>query len=181
MTVNDLQEVLGMNKMGVSRFLKEVSPQYIRINEDKTITPNKAIFFKGKINQKEWIRVFKNNTKTLYKCCDSMKPLGYIFKLMQYVNYKYNILCWNPSETEPTKIKKMTIAEFCDLIEYDRKNYKRLIKAYNSITFDNNGKEEKFCSFMNDGINTIDSYVLINPSIIFAGKNPEDVKIFGNF
>lgn len=181
MTVSDLQAVLDMDKMGVSRFLQEVSPKYLTINEDKTITPNKNIFFKGKINKKEWIRVFQESTKILYKNCDYMKQLGYIFQTLPYINHKYNVLCWNPDETEPTQIKKMTISELCDCIGYDRKHYKRLIQAYNSIIFNNNGKEERFCSFVNDGIHIQRSYILINPAVIFSGNNAEDVKIFGNF
>lgn len=184
MKINNLQEVLKISRMSVNRFLDDVCPKYLKINDDKTIKPNKDFFCKGDIYNKQWLRVFNSGIKALYeKCSGSSKILGYIFMMMPYINYKYNVLCFNPEETDKEKIQRMTVAEFCDNIGFDRKHYKRLIAQYNNIVFDVKGKKEKFCTYTNDGINIIDSYITVNPSVIYGGevKNIEEVKIYGHF
>ena len=183
MTVKDLPELLQISKSNVSAFLNEVVPEYLIINEDKTITPNNDIFYKGKINRKTWMRVYSRGIQKLYKYCAKKysKSLGYVFAALPYINFKYNVLCYNPQETDPNKIQKMTITEFCDIVNYDRKHFKRLIAQINEIIFKFNDHNERFCCYVNDGINTDKSYMVVNPRIIYAGNTIDDVKVFGNF
>ena len=182
MTTDDLPQLLKISKKSVDRLLAEISPKYLEINADKTISLNSEMFFKGRIHKREWARVFSNGIRELYNSCyDNAKAIGYIFEMLPYINYQYNLLCWNPSETDPNKIKKMTITEFCDNIGYGRKNYKKLIAQYNDIVFNVDGTRQKFCSYSNDGINIKDSHVLVNPNVVFSGNDKEDIRIFGNF
>ena len=65
--------------------------------------------------------------------------LGYIFKLIPYVNCEYNIICHNPLEKDLDLIEPMTVGEFCEAIGYDKTNASRLIKIYNEIIFEVDG------------------------------------------
>lgn len=62
------------------------------------------------------------------------KHLGYLFKMLPYVNLEYNVLCHNPLESNLDDIQLMTVSEFCGAIGYDISNWHRLNKIYK--TFD---------------------------------------------
>ena len=97
--------------------------------------------------------------------------------------YKWNILCHNPEEKDLHKVieNSISIKEFCKIIGYNETQYKRLAKTYNEIKFNVNGKEQQLCKFINDIIHTENSYIIINPNILYGGINREQVEVFGGF
>ena len=76
---------------------------------------------------------------------------------------------------------EISIKEFCKIIGYNETQYKRLAKTYNEIKFNVNGKEQQLCKFINDIIHTENSYIIINPNILYGGINREQVEVFGGF
>ena len=124
-TEKDLKEILNL-KDTVFKETKKALIQYglITINEDKTISINENYCKKGEIKSKrklkESVRMIEESIKLLY---EKAKPtehiyLGLLVQLLPYVNYEYNILCENPKETEPTKVKPLTLKQLAINLGY---------------------------------------------------------------
>ena len=98
------------------------------------------------------------------------------FKMLPYISIEYNILCWNPTETELDKVEPMSFADFAKQIGYDSTHTSRLLAAYNKITFEVEGIRQLFCN-----VTFNPEYVIINPRVIYEGTQWEKVEILGVF
>ena len=95
----DLPEFLEVSPSTVRRFLEEVK-DFIKEDDDGLSLTKKDIFKKGKMKNTKnqtYTKFYTNNLRRLYK---SVSPrdhqfLGYIFKMIPYMNVEYNVLCHN--------------------------------------------------------------------------------------
>lgn len=123
MKVNDLQDVLGLSKSTTYRFWKEVNSAFLVEDESSNIRLNTNAIFRGKIakNQKgnTYQKFYIDAIRKLYQNTsrNNHKHLGYIFKLLPFINIEFNIICFNPTEQELDKVEPMTLKEFCDCID----------------------------------------------------------------
>ena len=184
-TRSDLTEILKLPASVVSGFINETKDSYLTILTDNTIQANNAIFQRGKLT-KENIpsqKLFIRGVKELYERTQPRqhKHLGFLFCLLPYINLEYNILCNNTTEKEISLIDPITLKDFCNLINYDISNLARLKKIYRDIRFNVDGREQRFVAFVNDGIDIASSRIVINPSILYAGTDPEKVRAFTSF
>lgn len=183
----DLSKVLGVSKAVITGFWKEVSPKYVQERDDGLIFTNTGIFIKRRLNQRgkynPYQKFYTNGIKSLYRATDvtNHKHLGYIFKMLPFINLEYNVICKNPLEKDLSKIEFMSLAEFCSAIDYDISQLNRLLNIYKTIKFDVEGKPEKFCAFVWDGINRKSSKIFINPHILYNGTDYSRVEVFGAF
>lgn len=91
---------------------------------------------------------------------------------------EYNILCRRPFAKDIEDIQPLTLKEFCEAVglSYNRTTVSRLKKAYSGIQFVVNGFPELFCAFVTDGQNHDGDKIIINPRILYSGRNPEQVR-----
>jgi len=182
-----LHTVLGVSEATISRFWRETCPKYICETTDGIILTNADMFIKGNLkHSKDFVfyqKFFIDGIRKLYKSVNKRhhKQLGYIFKLLPYINVEHNLICYDQLETDLDKIELISISNFCELIHYDISHLNKLIKIFNDITFDVNGKQERFCSIVYSGLNRKNAKIFINPHIFYAGTNYEHVKILGAF
>lgn len=183
MTVDDLPQILNTSAETVRKFLKNVVPKYLTIDDDKVIHSNDNYFIKGRLKNNTWIKVYQSGIKSLYQsnAKTAQKQIGYIFMLLPYLNIEYNVLCHNPDETDFEKIQPMTATEFCHNIGYDTTQYKRLINAYGRIIINVNGKMEKFCSFLIENTDLSKAKIIVNPEVLYSGNHKDELKIPGAF
>lgn len=183
----DLPELLGIAKATVSSFWKEISPKYITKTKDKMLFTNGNIFVKGKIStasiKPEYLKFYTEGVSRLYQSTTKYqhKRLGYLFTLLPFINVEYNVLCYNPLEKDIDRIEFITLSEFCRLIEYSVSNMDRLFGVYNSVSFEVNGRKERFCSVVYDGTDQQNGKVFINPHILYSGSDYKKVEILGAF
>lgn len=183
----DLANVLGVSKAAVTKFWSEVCPKYITEQDDGLIFTNTEIFIKRKLNHNggyiPYEKFYINGIRTLYKATDvsNHKHLGYIFKMLPYINLEYNVLCKNPLEQNLENIEFMSLAEFCNAIDYDVSQLSRLLKIYKSLTFEVKTKQERFCAFVYDGLDKGSARIFINPHILYNGSGYSQVKVLGKF
>lgn len=182
----DLISVLGVSDSSARRFWREVSPDYIKEDSSGLIFTNADIFKRGKLNKhidNPYLKMYINGVRKLYKSANGEyhKQLGYLFKLLPFINIEYNILCTNPLETDIEKIKPISISDFCNLIGYDVSNISRLLNIYRKVRFDVEGKQERFCSLVYDGIDRYSAKIIINPHILYSGSDYNAVKVLGAF
>lgn len=183
----DLAEILNVSKSTISRFWREVSPTYITESDSGLIFSNNIIFKRGNIkNAKEYLqyqKIYISGVRKLYEATgrNNHRQLGYLFKLLPFINLEYNMLCYNPSETDIEKIELMSIADFCKMIGYDVAHLNKLMSIYRSIQFDVGGRYERFCAITYDGINKNNAKIFVNPHILYCGSNYNKAEILGAF
>lgn len=184
MKKSDLPEILNVSKSTVKRFWQEVNGKYIVETDEGLLFTNNDIFRNGKLQKRKYgtyQKFYINAIRKLYKSTDKHKHLGYIFQMLPYINFEYNIICKNPEETTLKKIEHMTLAEFCDAIHFDISHINRLLKIYKDLTFAVNDKQERFCAFVYDGLHRNKAKIFVNPHILYCGSDYKQVKILASF
>lgn len=177
MTKKMLPKVLNLKKDAIAQFLCDVVKSGYFEFDGQLIRLSDKHFKRGEIENGANTRitkVFIATIRDLYNrtSASSHVYLGYIFMLIPLVNVQWNIICHNPFEKEIENVQPLTIGEFCSFIGYDVSNISRLIKAIHYITFDVNGKHQRFCSFVYEE-NKKDMRIFCNPNLFYSGKNKE--------
>lgn len=179
---SDLQEVLGICKRNTSYFWDEVSPQYVSENEDGYLVLSNEVFKRGRLKKKQhtpYQQFYIEGVRKLYKAANGKyhKQLGYLFSMLPFISVEYNLLCHNPYETDMDKVKPMSIAEFCNEIDYNVSNVGRLKRIYNTVRFDVEDRQERFCTMIYNGIDENSAKICINPNVLYAGTNKGCVEV----
>lgn len=185
MTNTSMQKALGLAHASFFDFLKEATNSGILYREQDEWKLNEQTFRKGSIRGAKYELLIKVNSTpihALYKTTTKKfhKYLGYIFQHASCINTEWNIMCHTPLLSELDDIEPMTVGEFCDAIGQDKTHASRIIKNFHSITFSYNGEQQRFCSFVRDP-ETDDTLIVVNPTILYTGKNPQEVKALGEF
>ena len=184
MTREQMKSIMKLKDRTFEGFLKEITETGYLIKDGKSYRLNKEIFRKGSaelkkpLTEQRYVRIYIQHIRTLYEMTPQSKHtnLGYIFKLIPYVNCEYNIICHNPLEKDLDLIEPMTVGEFCEAIGYDKTNASRLIKIYNEITFEVDGQEYLFCGYRWSPKKQ-DMRFFVNPFIFYAGNDFRKVEI----
>lgn len=154
-------------------YIYETEEGYIMINEDLVI--------KGAIENFEEIRkqdhsftytrVFVDNLKAMYYGTESKqrKQLANLFKALPYINFKYNVFCANPTETDETKLEVLTWTDLARLCGYEETNVTRFKKDLMSLQI--YGYDVIADVKRNSG-----TTIIVNPKIYYGGDDVEDVK-----
>ncbi len=181
----DLPAILGISKSAVWRFWQEVNGKYLFQNKDGTLHMPDAIFHRGRFhNDRRYQQIFIDSVKTVYEMMPTSRKqyLGYVFQLIPYINWQYNILCHNIDEPEYDCIEPMTVDEFCEAVGYSPENKHKLLRIYRDhVVFPVNGQIERFCSFVTDGTDIDSARIFVNPHILYHGQQPERVYLLGEF
>lgn len=178
----ELPGLLKVSKTTADRFWTEVSPRYLREDEDGLLLTNSDIFIKGTIQKRQsYQKMFIDGIRHLYCSVPASKhkALGYVFQMLPFINYEWNVLCYNPDETDLDNIHFMRVDDFREAIGYDKSNISRLLKTYYDIKFPVDGNLEPFCAFVSYGASKAMDKIIINPRILYSGSNPEYVRILG--
>lgn len=192
-TKDNIKDVLKLNDKSCYSFLKTVIDKNILIPEiidgEQRYRVNSDMFFKGQITNeifsklvvkdKSITRIYFNSIRNLYERTPvkSHKQLGYIYKLIPYINKEYNVVCYNPEETEWDKVKIMPLEDICKLIGYSPRNKSILIKELLKVTFEENNNTFGVIRYLIFNDNGLQAQTFINPRICYAGKNKENVTV----
>lgn len=174
----DVKDRKGIND--TYNLLKEL--EYIKETEEGYIMINESLIKKGDMENfknikkddidNTYTRLFSTNIQNMYLNTESKnrKQLANLFKILPYVNFKYNVFCENPIETDIDKIIPMTWTDLARVCGYEEKNhvtrfkkdlFKLKIYGYNVIG-----------QFLTDS-----GYeILVNPKIYYSGDDIKDVE-----
>lgn len=184
MSRDNLPEVLGLSRQTVSRFLDEVSPNYIALDDERHLYMNPKLFYRGKIGRHgksaSWRKIYIDSVRKLYRMAgkNNHRYLGYVFKMIPFISVEYNGLCPDIFEKDLSLVQFMTDADFCNRIDYDYSAVSRLKRIYRKIRFDVDGHTEPFCAFVETGDST---RIFVNPHILYNGTRPDMVAVLGSF
>lgn len=173
------------NRNGVNdtyNLLKECG--YIYETEEGHIMINKDMVIKGGIT-KHYKELKKQDGRYTYKriCIDNLrdmfnntepkqrKQLANLFKALPYINFKYNVFCDNPTETDKSKIKLLNWTDLARLCGYeDKKQVARFKKDLLSLKVYGQDVIGEFSHGFNK------KSIVVNPAIYYGGINADDVK-----
>lgn len=178
----DLQDILGLSKRHTVNFWKEVNSLYVSEDENGYLVLNDDMFKRGKLKRKQSIpyqQFYIDGVRKLYEAASvsQHKQLGYLFSMLPYISVEYNLLCHNPYEKDMGKVKLMSIAEFCNEIGYSISNVGRLKRIYNAVRFDVDGRQERFCTMIYNGLDENSAKICINPNVLYAGTNEGCIEV----
>lgn len=159
--------------------LKEIN--YIYEDEEGYIMVDNSIMTNGKIegfkklrkveNDLTYTRLFSKNIQDMYYSCEEKdrKQLANLFKLLPFVNFKYNVFCMNPQEIDKKKLILCNWKDLARLCGYEESNSARLkkdlmkLRIYDSLTIG---------MFTTANGNAI----CINPKIYYSDSDISEVK-----
>ena len=159
--------------------LKET--EYITETEEGFIMLNNSLITKGEIenlnelkNDKNatYTRLFSKNIQDMFLNTNisSRKQLANLFKILPYVNFKYNALCFNPDETDIKKIERLNWTDIAEICGYE--NNKNITKFKRDLMNLKIYGYEAIGQFETGNGKTI----YVNPKIFYSGSDVDDVK-----
>lgn len=153
-------------------YIYETEEGYIMISDDLIVKGAIDDFKKLKKDDKDltYTRLFSKNIQSLYEGTEpkARKQLANLFKILPYINFKHNILCANPTETDKNKLELLNWSDVARICGYDETNitkfkrelWKLKIYGYNTIGQFSSGNSY---------------YICVNPKLYYSGDNIEDV------
>ena len=184
----DLPKVMGaLSRTTLSRFCSEVLGRILYEDADRFLSMDGCLFKRGNLVKGQvgtgFEKAYIDSIRKLYHATPVSQhgKLGLMFKMLPYLNIEYNILCWNPEEKDLSNIQKLSLSDFCVIANCSPHNLGRLMNEYKKITFDVNGRQEYFCSFVLPGGDRENTRIFINPHILYSGSNYTRVEMLGAF
>lgn len=190
MQKSDIQRVLRLSRSNAYEFWNDVEGKYIKDRDGGLFISNEANIIRGAIPQgdqpgfRQFQKVYIKTVRALYYETSTRKhkQLGYVFKMLPYINLEFNIFCKNPFVTNLDNVQPLTVAGLCSLLGYDVNNASRLMKDLQSLTFERNGKREYLISSVDNGSGAAASRkIFVNPHILYNGSDYRRVEILGSF
>lgn len=143
MTKEDIQNKLGVQRITWSKFWKECQERNLIVQDENGNYKLPSDMFRfcnnAGVNKKKtaMVRVFHHAVRYMYENTDehSKKVLAYLYRLIPFINLKYNILCENPFETDKSKVKPLTLRQICEKIGVDLSQQKRFLTQLMKLRF----------------------------------------------
>ncbi|MCC3865345.1 hypothetical protein K0040_13815 [Terrisporobacter petrolearius] len=190
MTKADIRDVMNLSKSTFNEFITELRERSILLELDNKFYINNKYFERGSMSNKcvdevklnnEYTRIFINTTRELYRGSSSRqhKHLGYVFKLIPFLNYSRNILTYNTEETNFSDMEFIGLKGVCELLGVngnkgnDKKLEKQLLKLKVNIANKDYYIFKHIVSYGESEATTYD-YFVMNPRITWRGKELDD-------
>lgn len=154
-------------------YIYETEEGYIMISDDLIVKGAIEDFKKLKKADKDltYTRLFSKNIQSLYEGTEpkARKQLANLFRILPYINFKYNVFCENPTETDENKLKLYTWTDLARICGVDSKNVTRFKRDLWKLKIYGHNTIGEFLS--GDG-----KAICVNPKIYYSGDNIDDVK-----
>lgn len=179
-SLKDIWDTSSKNSINETyNLLKECG--YIYEAEDGCLMINEDIVVKGTIKNFEelraddknytYTRLFVDNVRNMYYGTESKqrKQLANLFKILPYINFKYNIFCSNPTETDKTKLELLDWTDLARICGYNIDNASRLKKDLMKLKI-----------YGHDVIGQFETgsgrTIKINPKVYYSGDDVNNVR-----
>lgn len=186
----DIQRLLKLGNKTFIRFWNELTDNDLISEKDERYYLSQSMFAKGNVDKKVLsimaennyyiTRLYNNAIREIYSKAkvSTHTTLSYIFKMIPFVNRKYNVLCFNPLEEDFDKIEYMTVGDFCEQVGYDRSQASRLFHELYKPTFMTK-KGERFAVRYVSGkdLRKGSFYIFVSPYVYYAKTEYERCQI----
>lgn len=181
MTKKEMQKLLKVSEVTFWRFFKSVTDTKILYENNGIIYLNRKLFSRGAMENikdidKNRTRLYTKGIRCLYEKARIYEHslLSYLYQAIPFVNIQYNMLCFNPLETDIKHINPMLFEEYCKKIGYGSDNVRRLKAKIKPLRLEG----QPVFNFVD---NTDGLFCYINPNVYYAGNNFKEVRILGEF
>lgn len=181
MTKRDVQKVIRLHRCNFSRFWDELLATDIITEEPDGSLRVCSRFCKGELAKKNIaaMKVFTHAVRYMYENVDvrTHRYIAYLFRLIPYINLRYNVFCKNPLETDRSKIIPMTAKDMCCMLSLGGENVQRFVKKVFKLSFiDKNGDERSVVNILMNRKNYEDrTFIIINPQFYAGYMSREDM------
>ncbi|GGA06477.1 hypothetical protein GCM10008018_60430 [Paenibacillus marchantiophytorum] len=176
-TKRDLPKLLGISRNKAHALYEKLTESdTLHTDDDGALYINTAYFYRGDnvegllASDEEdirYTRIFKATVRFLYEDYGKARTasrLGVLYRILPYVNFAFNVICWNPRETESVdKLSAITVEALAEMLGYSKKqeltNTIDLMKTRNG--------DNLFCYF---GSSSKTQGLIVNPYTIYAGN-----------
>jgi hypothetical protein len=126
----------------------------------------------------DFTRIYIQTTRDLYLNTTSKnhKKLSIVYKLLPYINWKYNILAKNINETEKERINPLSVKDILDILRYSNNNLTRFKKEFYSLTYN---QYQVFGTFQTKAEYKT-STIYLNPLVAYRGNDIEELRTLIN-
>ena len=174
MTKADAQRIMKLSTATFYRFWNDIEEKgLVATQPNNDILVCSPMFRRGNISvtgySRGWTRIYQR-IRELY---ESVTPsqhryIGAVLRMIPYINIEYNVLCYNPLESDIHEIEPMSMQAFCAEIGMTTRNEEYYRTQYESIAFQTPNGKANFCKslFTSDG----SEFIYINPEVLFAGQ-----------
>lgn len=183
MTRADIKKILGLGDRAFINFMNDMKNNNLIYEVDKKFYISPEYFSKGdcNFNNKEYTRIYIKTTRLLYEGCTNRqhKQLSYALQLIPFIHYETNILCNNPKVLDYYELEKLGLKEVCEKLGVSTekapmsKFENDLLKL--QITLDGQTCY-LFKRVIVKGGNGKFDYFVINPTVVWSGRDVEKVK-----
>lgn len=187
-TKQGIYKRLGISRTQADEFYNEMTTNNIFIEQNDKIYINSCYFCKGSINKikkhnKNITRLYVSNVKEIYESIPIAlhKHMGYIFKVIPFVNRRYNILCKNPTESTYENIQPISLNEFCNIVNYAEKHKKTIITKLCNEFYINRQHVINFIHHESKRKNMHQRCIIINPKIYYSSDDWDTIDNIGKF
>lgn len=153
---------------------------YIMMNKDMVIKGDKTQQHINNMNRRNncnynFTRLFAENIQEIYYATESKhrKHLANLFRILPYVNFKFNVFCSNPTQENEDEVELLDWKDLAEIAGVDKSNLARFKKDLKQLVI---GEQYTIGQFEIGGRPTI----IINPNIYYGGKDIDAVKGIGN-
>lgn len=156
-------------------YVYETEEGYIMLNKDMVIKGKMAdILEELKKQDKDFTctRVFVENLEEMYYGTEQRqrKQLANLFKVLPYINFKYNVFCSNPTETDETKLELLNWTDLARICGYEEKkhiaDFKKSLWNLKIFGYDVIGQFERSSGLA----------IIVNPKVYYGGDDVKDVE-----
>lgn len=155
-------------------YIYETEEGYLMINEDMVIKGVMKDYYnelKEQDGSYTYTRLFIDNVRNMYNGTASKqrKQLANLFKILPYINFKYNVFCTNPAEVDETKLELLNWTELAIKCGYDKTHVTKFRKDLMNL---------KVCG--HDVIGQFETgsgkTICVNPKVYYSGDDVNDVR-----
>lgn len=129
-TEKDVKDILKIkDRQTYYDFKKEILDSKIMTITDDGIFMNKKYFNRGEVQHKGYfMRMYIDTIRQLYEQINTRqhKTLGYLFRLIPFIDYEYNIITRSPNTDDKIKERLMTKKDIAQLFNVDLETYKKV-------------------------------------------------------
>lgn len=192
MQKKELETLMRLKSSAFKDFWREVDGRYIFPQDDGSLKICND-FFRGTLIDRnkangrndDCQQIFIRSLRELFWQTDATKHryLGYLFMILHQISWEYNILCWNPQEKDRSKVKTMSLDDFCQSMGsegHTEDQRQRLLDAYRALRFTVDNTEQYLVAYLEDHI-AGKFYLVLNPNLLYRGHDRRQVDGFGSF
>lgn len=170
-----LEELVEMSRKRFNELFKRYEAEDI-LREDKEtgeIFVNPSVFYRGSmkeigfdISHLQYTRLFRTTVRELYAQFKgrTLGQLALIYSVLPFLNFEYNVVCYNPEEKNVDLVRTMNLDKLATLLEYE--DAYKLKRALNVIKV--NGKP--VFGFWENPNDRRKLKITVNPSVIYGGN-----------